>query len=148
MSSTINTNNPLILNLTSNIIVTPQFKPNVRTGSITYKQTYGGTNTVSFTVPAHITRIKCAFTWHYHGDERPRLSRGLRSIGSGCGIWDVTSNKNIPWHYYNRDNIIAVTPKKTYTLKWWVDGYKGRDYGFILSWSPDINSLTANTNDL
>lgn len=146
MPTTNITENPSNITLTSDTIITPVYEPIIPTGSVTWKRTYYSVWTETLTIPTHITRILCSFTWHYGSDERTRLSWGLSSVGSGCGIRNAESN--VHWIYYNGNKTMGVTPGKTYTFRVWVDGYKGRDYGFTLSWSPTINTYGISQNDL
>lgn len=146
LSTTNVTGNPCNITLTNDTIITPLYEPIITTGSVTWKRTWGSIWTETLTIPPHITRIVCSFTWAYDSDERVRLRYGLRRVGNGCGIRNASSNKS--WIYYNSNKTIGVTPEKTYTFTIWVDGYKGRDYGFILSWSPTINTYGINDNDL
>lgn len=138
--------NPLSLTITEDTIITPIYEPLIATGSVTWKRTRSSTWTETLTIPPHITRIVCSFTWGYGSDERSELRMGLSMVGIGCGIRNASSNKS--WIYYDRDKTMGVTPGKTYTFTVWVDGYKGRDYGFILSWSPTINTYEISENDL
>lgn len=147
MSTTNVTGNPYNITLTKDTIITPIYKPIIAAGSVTWKRTWGSIWTETLTIPPHITRIVCSFTWHYESDERGRLLSGLLwGVGSGCGIRNASSNKS--WIYNNRNKTMGVTPGKKYTFTIWVDGYKDRDYGFILSWSPTINTYGINENDL
>lgn len=147
LSTTNVTGNPYNITLTKDTIITPIYEPIIATGSVTWKRTWRSIWTETLTIPPRITRIVCHFTWNYGSDERVRLSLGLGSgVGRGCGILNASSNKS--WIYYNRDKTMGVTPGKTYTFTIWVDGYKDRDYGVILSWSPTINTYEINENDL
>mgnify|MGYP007007238543 FL=1 len=87
------------------------------------------------------------FSWHYGGDETIRLAAGKhywadrwsQEYRFGCSIGD--NQTNVCWVYYNdRDTRVAVSPQTYYQICVFVDGYKDRDYGFIVSWSPSINS--------
>lgn len=147
LSTTNVTGNPYNITLTGDTIITPIYEPIIATGSVTWKRTWRSTWTETLTIPPYITRIVCKFTWHYGSDERDRLSHGLlRGVGNGCGIRNASSNKS--WIYYNNNKTMGVTPGKTYTFTIWVDGYKDRDYGFTLSWSPTINTYKISENDL
>lgn len=139
--------NPYNIKLTKDTIITPIYKPVIATGSVTWKRTWSSIWTETLTIPPNITRIVCHFTWNYGSDERSRLFYGLYSgVGEGCGIRNASSNKS--WIYINCDKTMGVTPGKKYTFKIWVDGYKDRDYGFTLSWSPTINTHKIDENDL
>lgn len=147
LSTTNVTGNPYNITLTGDTIITPIYEPIIATGSVTWKRTWSSTWTETLTIPPRITRIVCNFTWHYGSDERIRLGLGLLSGGGrGCGIRNASSNKS--WIYYTSNKTMGVTPGKTYTFTIWVDGYKERDYGFTLSWSPTINTYEISENDL
>lgn len=147
LSTTNVTGNPYNITLTEDTIITPIYEPIIATGSVTWKRTRNSIWTRTLTIPPYVTRIVCSFTWSYSSDERMRLRLGLGGgVGRGCGIRNASSNKS--WFYYNSNKTMGVTPGKTYTFTIWVDGYKGRDYGFTLSWSPTINTYKISENDL
>ena len=147
MATSTITTNPYTFNIVEDMIITPNIAEDVPTGSVTYKRTYRSTWNVNFTVPAHITVVQCHFTWHYGGDERPRLNSGIKyGPGSGCGIQNARSTAR--WQRFkNAHTYIGVVPGRTYNLTVWVDGYKGRDYGFVLSWSPGLNGYSIHYQD-
>lgn len=114
-------------------------------GNFDLRRTYWSIWTYDWFSPPGVTRVNVQFTWHYGGDERPRLSIGKYwwkdrwSNHNGCSIGD--NQTNVCWVYYNnRDTRVAVSPQTYYQICVFVDGYKDRDYGFIVSWSPSINS--------
>lgn len=141
------TTNPYKFNIVEDMVITPLVEAVIPTGSLTMKRTRRSTWNTSFTVPAHITVVRCGFTWGYGSDERSRLKSGIRhGPGYGCGIRNATNGQS--WFIYkNKDTYIKVTPGKTYTLQTWVDGFKDRDYGFIVYWSPSYNTYSYQVTD-
>lgn len=147
MATSTITTNPYKFNIVEDMIITPNIAADVPTGSVTYKRTYCSTWNVNFTVPPHITVVQCNFNWYYHGDERPRLNSGIKyGPGFGCGIQNARSTAR--WQRFkNAHTYIGVVPGRTYNLTVWVDGFKGRDYGFVLSWSPELNGHSIHYQD-
>lgn len=151
--ATTETTNPLVFKITEDMVITPTFTPNVRTGYKIFKPPLGKNQLFEFTVPAHITKLWVrACRWdgypdYYREDERGLLSSGIRNGPvSGYGIRNADSG--VHWNNYYKSDYVAVTPKKTYRLNVWNSGYKSRTYQFRIDWSPEINSKTADKSDL
>lgn len=116
-------------------------------GNFDLRRTYKSIWTYDWFSPPGVTRVNVQFSWHYDGDEIIRLAAGKhywadrwsQEYRFGCSIGD--NQTNVCWVYYNdRDTRVAVSPQTYYQICVFVDGYKDRDYGFIVSWSPSINS--------
>lgn len=106
--------------------------------SVTYKRTYSSTWTEEYTFPEDVTKVRCAMTWGYGSDERSRIASRSVSIynisNGGSQLWSVNTNQ---------DDYIKITGGKKYKFQIRVDGYKGRDYGWILYFSTSINNVST-----
>lgn len=110
------------------------------TRSVTYKRTYNSEWTEEFTFPNGCNVIRVAMTWGYGGDERPRISSRRVSIRNALTdvYWSINRSS---------DNYIRITSGKKYRWKVKVDGYKGRDYGWILYYGTEFNNHSVDLTD-
>lgn len=116
-------------------------------GSFDQIRTWRSTWKYDWYSPPGVKVVKVTFSWHYGSDETSRLAGGKRYWASrwepgykfGCSIGD--NQTNICWIYYDDSpTYVAVSPQTYYQLCVFVDGYKDRDYGFIVEWSSSINN--------
>jgi hypothetical protein len=106
--------------------------------SVTWKRTYWSHWNEEYTFPEDVKIVQVDMTWGWGEDERHRVP------GS---VFLRNAKTNTLWTPYHRTVYIRVTGGRKYRFLVGVDGYKGRDYGWILRWSTSINSHSADIDD-
>ena len=109
-----------------------------RYNSVTWKRTYNSGWNEEYTFPEDVKVIQVDMTWGWGEDERNRVP------GS---VYLRNATNNLLWTPYHRTVYVKVTGGKKYKFYVHVDGYKGRDYGWILRWSSTINNHSVDIDD-
>lgn len=113
---------------------------------------YTTNETVRFTVPSNITKIKCVGSPYVADapageDASYVISVANASSGLSWGNgWSYSESDYEGEHNRQElESVVAVTAGKAYALRIYASGADG---GITLSWGKDINALSATVNDL
>lgn len=120
----------------------------VEDGSKNWSYPETDNETIAFTVPQGIKRIKVVAVVDYAGDTEDYSSfyacikNTINNKKWGEGISECEMMENI--NHVDIDSIVGVTPNKTYTLHF--DCYYTTD-GVTFSWGKAINDMTPTVED-